>query len=264
MHILAGAIMILVGVGAVAYVQRGAAAFEREPPFLAIGVLLVAIGIGLLVRSRAAGLVARIGIGAVALVIVVTIVPGWFRAGAPSTDDGLVRYFYLLVLAIGLAVMAVLFMLVRRAPRRAGFGPIDIVPLVGLAAALTLGMIWLLGEDTQLRPCRHGNEQACEKIAIRLLEAAERAPGTPPTPWEERAARVLDLEICPGSDHGPCGARRYAVGSVALRAGRVEFAKQAFRQACDFERAWCARAVQETSVPWTPAERERLERRARP
>jgi len=264
MHIIAGAIMILVGVGAVAYVQGGAAAYEREPPLLAIGVLLVAIGIGLLVRSRAAGLVARIGLGAVALVIVVTLVPGWFTSGSPSTDEGLVRYFYLLVLAIALAVMAVLFMLVRRAPRQSSFGPIDIVPVAGLAAALTLGMIWLLGADRELRPCRRGNEQACERIATRLLEAAERAPATPPTAWEERAALVLDLEICPGSDQGPCGARRYAVGSVALRAGRVESAKQAFRQACDFERAWCARAAQEKAVPWTPAEQERLERRARP
>src|SRR5712691_8256627 len=121
MHIMAGAILILAGAGAVVYVQRGASAFEREPPFLAVGVLLVAIGVGLCVRSRAAGLVARIGIGAALLVIVGIIVPGWFTSGAASTDEGLVRYFYLLGLAIAAAVMAVLFMLVRRAPRRSSF-----------------------------------------------------------------------------------------------------------------------------------------------
>src|SRR4029453_16710109 len=122
MHIIAGAIMILVGVGAVAYVQGGAAALEREPPLLAIGVLLVAIGIGLLVRSRLAGLVARIGLGAVSLVIVGTLVPGWFTSGSPSTDEGLVRYFYLLVLAIALAVMAGLFLLLRPPPHGPSLG----------------------------------------------------------------------------------------------------------------------------------------------
>src|SRR4029450_4391318 len=106
MHIIAGAIMILVGVGAVAYVQGGAAAFERAPPFpatraprapppLAARLLPVAIGPGLLVRSRAAGLVARIGLGAVALVIVVTLVPGWFKSGSPSTEERLGGAFFL-------------------------------------------------------------------------------------------------------------------------------------------------------------------------
>jgi hypothetical protein len=132
-------------------------------------------------------------------------------------------------------------MLVRRAPRRSSFGPIDVVPVAGLATALTLGVVWLVGDDTRLRPCRLGNELACEKIATRLLEAAELAPASSPTHWEEHAARVLDAELCPGSEPGPCGARRYAVGSVALRAGRLEAAKQAFRQACDFDRRWCAR-----------------------
>src|SRR4029450_7791066 len=123
MHIIAGAIMILVGVGAVAYVQGGAAGFEREPPFLATGVLLVAIGIGLLVRSRAAGLVARIGLGAVALVIAVTIVPGWFTSGSPSTDEGLVRYFYLLVLGMSPGWAAALLKARRPATARATYAP---------------------------------------------------------------------------------------------------------------------------------------------
>src|SRR5262252_8666909 len=223
MHIIAGAIMALVGAAAVAYIARGASAFEREPPFLALGLMLVATGIGLCGRSRVAGLLARIGIA------------------------------------------ASLLLLVRRARGRARFGPIDIVPIAGLAAALVLGTGWLLGSDTELRPCRLGNDLACQQIAARLIESAERSPSTPPTAWEERAARVLDAELCPSSfEPGPCGARRYAVGAVALRGGRTDDAKRAFRQACDFHPNWCARAAQETAVLWTPDEQRRLQRRAQP
>ena len=265
MHIIAGAILALFGAAAVAYIARGASAFEREPPLLAVGVMLVAVGIGMGGRSRAAGLVARIGIGATLLVIGWSIVSGWVTSGPASTDEGLVRYVQLLGLAIAAAVLAGVFLLVRRAPRRASFGPIDIVPIAGLAAALTLGMIWLLGNEADLRPCRLGNDLACQQIATRLIESAERSPSTRPTAWETRAALVLDAELCPmASEPGPCGARRYAVGAVALRAGRLDAAKAAFRQACDFERSWCARAAQETAVPWMTDELQRLERRARP
>ena len=43
MHVLVGAILVLVGAGAVAYVARGAAAFDSEPPFLAVGVLFTGV-----------------------------------------------------------------------------------------------------------------------------------------------------------------------------------------------------------------------------
>ena len=265
MHIIAGAILALVGAGAVAYIARGASAFEREPPLLAVGVMLITVGIGMLGRSRAAGLVARTGIAATLLLIGWIIVTGWLTSSSASTDEGLVRYFRLLGFAIVAAGLAVVFLLVRRAPPRPSFGPIDIVPIAGVAAALTLGMIWLLGDDTQLRPCRLGNDLACQQIATRLIESAERAPSAPPSAWEERAARVLDAELCPSaSEPGPCGSRRYAVGTVALRAGRLDAAKQAFRQACDFDRSWCARAAREPAAEWTPAELARLERRAKP
>jgi hypothetical protein len=265
MHLISGAILALAGAAALAYIARGASAFEREPPFLAVGVMLVTIGIGVCGRSRAAGLVARIGVAATLLVIGWIIVTGWLTSGPVSSDEGLMRYVQLFGFAVAGAVLAAVFLLVRRAPGRARFGPIDIVPIAGLAAALTLGVIWLLGNDTLLRPCRLGNDLACQQIATRLLESAERAPSTPPTAWEERAARVLDAELCPvASEPGPCGARRYAVGAVALRAGRVDAAQQAFRQACDFHGSWCARAAQEKAVPWTPEELQRLERRAQP
>jgi len=55
-----------------------------------------------------------------------------------------------------------------------------------------------------------------------------------------------------------------AVGTVAVRAGRFDAAKQAFLRACEMDRGWCARAVQEKSLPWAPAERERLERHSSP
>jgi hypothetical protein len=265
MHIIAGAILTLVGAAAVAYIARGAASFEREPPFLALGVLLVTIGIGMCGRSRAAGLVARVGIGASLVLIGWIVVTGWVTSGPASTDEGLVRYAQVLGFAIAGAVLAGVFLLARRAPRRASFGPIDIVPIAGLPAALALGTIWLLGNEGELRPCRLGNDLACREIATRLIESAERSPSTPPTAWERRAALVLDAELCPmASEPGPCGVRRYAVGAVALRAGRLDAAKAAFRQACDFDRSWCARAAQETAVPWTTEELLRLRRRAQP
>src|SRR5438094_8597378 len=117
MHIIAGAILALVGAGAVAYIARGASAFAREPPFLAVGVMLVTIGIGMCGRSRAAGLVARIGIAATLLMTGWIIVPGWFSSGPASTDDGLVRYFQWLRLAIAAPGLAPVFVLVRRAAR---------------------------------------------------------------------------------------------------------------------------------------------------
>src|SRR5262245_29262721 len=203
MHVIAGLILVLTGAGAVAYVARGGAVFEREPPFLAVGVMLVTIGIGLFGRSRAADLVARVGIAAALLVIGGMIVTGWLRSGPTSTDEGLVQYVRLLGFALAAAVMAAVFLLVRRAPGRSSFGPIDIVPIAGLTAALTLGVIWLFGDDAVLRPCRLGNELACHQIATRLIESAERTAAAPPTTWEERAARVLDAELCPaGADPG--------------------------------------------------------------
>ena len=263
MRIIVGAILVLTGAGSLAYVASGGAAFEREPPFVALGILLVAIGVGVWGRSRAASLVARAGLGATLLGIGGGVVAGYSTSGSSRTDEGLVMHFYLLGLAITAAAIALLFLLVRRAPRASRFGAIDLVPLAGLAASLTLGAIWFFGDDARLRPCRLGNDLACEKIVTQLLESAERAATALPTLWEERAARALDERRCRRPEPGPCGARSYAVGTVALRAGRLEAAKQAFLRACDFDPGWCARAAQEKSLPWTPAEREQLTRRGR-
>src|SRR5437879_3647900 len=124
---------------------------------------------------------------------------------------------------------------------------------------LAFGVVWLVGDGSRLRPCRLGVDAACDIIATRLLESAERAPTAPPTRWEEDAARVLE-RYCRGPEPGPCAVHRYAVGSVALRAGRIDAARQAFLRACDEDPSWCARAAQETALSWTREERARLER----
>jgi hypothetical protein len=154
------------------------------------------------------------------------------------------------------------FMLARRAPRAPAFGAVDLVPLAGLIAASILVVIWVRAEDVTLRPCRLGNEAACETIAGELIETAERSPIAAPIPWEDRAAGVLDQRACPGSEPAPCAVQLYAVGSVAVRAGRADAAKDAFMRACETDRGWCARAAQEKLVHWTDEERERLGRRA--
>src|SRR2546428_1343658 len=117
MHIIAGAILALVGAGAVAYIARGASAFEREPPFLAVGVMLVTIGIGMCGRSRAAGLVARIGIAATLLMIGWIILTGWFTSRPASTDEGLVRDFQVLRFALAPPGLAPALLPVPRGPR---------------------------------------------------------------------------------------------------------------------------------------------------
>lgn len=166
----------------------------------------------------------------------------------------------MLSLAVAAAAVVFLFLLVRRAPRASEFGAFDLLPLAGLALAMTLAIVWLIGgDDARLRPCRLGNDAACETVATKLLESAERAPSAPPTGWEERAAKVLTERGCRGPESGPCAVRLYALGSVAGRAGRFDAAKDAFLRACDMQPSWCARAAQEKALEWTPAERERLE-----
>src|SRR5437867_2674257 len=165
--------------------------------------------------------------------------------------------FYLFGFALAAAGVVVLLLLLRRARSASAFGAIDLVPLGGLAAALVLGLVWLVADDARLRPCRNGNDQACGVIATTLLESAERAPSAPPTPAEERGARVLAEHRCRADDRTFCGLQRYAVGTVDARAGRFDVAKEAFLWACESDRSWCARATQER-LAWTPAELKRL------
>ena len=258
MHLFVGALLVLAGLACLRYVWAAAAAIEREPPFIALGTLLIGIGAGLGVRARSAHLLARAGLAAYLVVISVMVARQYVGSGARDhPDDRLVAHVYLLHFALAAAGAVLLFLLLRRARSAAVFGAIDLVPLGGLAAALVLGIAWLVADDARLRPCRNGNDEACGVVAIALLESAERAPSAPPTPGEERAARVLAEHRCRADDRGLCGRQRYAAGTVDARAGRVDAAKEAFLWACDAHRSWCARAAQEP-LAWTPAERKRL------
>ncbi|HZF03113.1 MAG TPA: hypothetical protein VE932_02130 [Patescibacteria group bacterium] len=259
MHIVLGLIFIMLGATCVGYLWAGGSLFEREPPLLALGILLIVLTAALAGRSRAAALLARAGLGA-ALAGIAWTATRYLRLGALDSPDALMGRLYLLGLALGAAGVVALFLLVKRLRPVPKFAVVDVLPLAGFAAALALGVLWLVGDDARLRPCRLGNDAACDIVASRLIEAAERAPSAPPTSWEVQAARVLDEYGCRGREPGTCAVQRYASGTVALRAGRFDAARQAFLRACDEDRSWCARAAQEKSLPWTPDERARLER----
>jgi len=257
-HLIAGALVVVAGLACLRYVWAGATTLPREPPFLALGVLLVGIGAGLGLRARAAHLFARIGLGVYLVVIGVMVARLYVGSGERGhPDERLVAHVYLLNFVLAAAGAVLFFLLLRRAQSAPTFGTIDLLPLGGLAAALVLGVVWLVADDARLRPCRNGNDEACTVLATALLESAERSPSAPPTAAEERAARLLAEHRCRADDRGVCGLQRYAVGTVEARAHRFDAAKEAFRWACDADRSWCARAAQEP-VAWTPAELKRL------
>src|SRR5262245_29011116 len=256
MHLFVGALLVLSGLGCLRYVWGGDAAFESEPPFLALSVLLVATGVGLAMRARAALLLAHVALGATLLGLA-TKALGLYVGPRDTADDRLVALASLFGYAVAAAGVVGLFLLLRRVRPEAHFGAIDSVPLGGLAAALVLGLVWLVGDDARLRPCRNGSDEACGAVAIALLETSERAPASAPTRTEQRAARVLADHHCRSVDRGPCGLQRYAAGTVDARAGRPDRAKEAFLWACETDRSWCARAAQ-APLPWTVDEHRRL------
>ncbi len=249
----------MLGATCVAYLWAGGSVLESEPPLLAFGILLIVLAAALAGRSRAGVLLARAGLGA-GLAAIAWTTTRYVGSGRLDSPDEPMRRLYLLGIALGAAGIVALFLLVRRIKPAKKFRVVDVLPLAGLAAALTLVVLWFVGDEARLRPCRLGNDDACDFVATRLLEAAERAPAAAPTRWEEAAARVLEARPCRSAESGSCGVRRYALGTVALRAGRFDTARDAFLRACDEDRSWCARAAQVKALPWTPAERARLER----
>jgi hypothetical protein len=258
-----GALLVLAGLGCLRYVWAGETAFEREPPFLALSVLLVGVGAGLAARARAAHILARVALAGGFVALVVTIVRLLLGSAVRDhPDEILVAHARLFGFAVAAAGLVVLFLLLRRARMDAVFRSVDLLPLGAFAAAIVLGIVWLAGDDARLRPCRNGSDEACGVLAIALLESAERAPSAPPTRAEERAARVLAAHHCRTTDRGLCGLQRYAAGTVDARAGRRDTAKEAFLWACDADRSWCARAAQEP-LDWTLDERKRLQDRGR-
>jgi hypothetical protein len=259
MHLFLGALLVLAGLGCLRYVWAEEATVEREPPFLALSVMLIGVGAGLGARARAAPLVARAGAGAGLLVIGVMVIRLYLgRGGRGHPDDALVVHVYLLGYVLEAAGLVVLLLLLRRVRSAPAFGALDFLPLVGCIAALLLGVVWLVADDARFRPCRNGNDEACGAIAIGLIESAERAPAVRPTRAEERAARMLAVHQCRVAERYVCALQRYAVGTVEARAGRFDTAKEAFLWACEADRGWCVRAAQEASVAWTAAERARL------
>jgi hypothetical protein len=257
-HLFVGALLVLAGLGCLRYVWAGDTAFEREPPFLALSILLIGMGAGLGARARAALLLARIALGAALVLIVVRAAGLYWGVRPPDTpDDSLVALIYLFGFTLAAAGIVVLFLLLRRARTAPAFGAIDLLPAGGLALALALGVVWLVTDDARLRPCRNGSDEACGAVAAALLESDERAPSALPTRAEERAARVLAAHHCRTTDRALCALQKYAAGTVDARAGRRDAAKAAFLWACAAEPSWCARAAQEP-LEWTPAELQRL------
>jgi hypothetical protein len=262
MHLFVGGLFVLAGLGGLRYVWAGDTTFQSEPPFLALSVLLIGIGAGLAMRSRAALLLAQVALGGSVVMLATNALWLYVGGSRDNPDDRLVALVYLFGFALAAAGVVVLFLLLRRVHADPVFGAIDFLPLGGLAAAVVLGLVWLVADDARLRPCRNGSDEACAAVAIALLESAERTPSAPPTRAEERAARVLAEHHCRSADRGPCGLQRYAAGTVDARAGRLDAAKEAFLWACETDRSWCARAAQ-TPLPWTFDERERLSDRRR-
>jgi hypothetical protein len=261
MHALVAALFVLPGLGCLGYVLAAESTMEREPPLLALGVLLVTIGAGLAMRARAAHVLAYAClVGSVVVNVVAISGPHVVPGVSDPADEQLVARFHLFAYALAIGGVVVLGLLLRRAHPAAAFGRLDLVPVGGLVLALVLGLAWLAADDARLRPCRNGNEEACRRLATTLLEGAERAPFAAPTPPEVRAARVLEAHRCGADDRWTCALQRYALGTVEARARRLDAAKESFRWACAADRSWCARAAREPLPGWTPDELAQLSR----
>src|SRR6266850_898525 len=134
MHLFVGALLVLGGLGCLRYVFAGETAFESEPPFLALSVLLIGIGTGLALRARAALLLTQVALGGTLLVIVTRALRLYVGGPRDTPDDSLVALVYLFGFALAAAGVVVLFLLLRRVHAEAAFGAIDYVPLGVLAA----------------------------------------------------------------------------------------------------------------------------------
>ena len=260
MHVVVGLMFVALGATCIGYLWAGGAPFEREPPLFILGASLIFLCASLAGRVRAPALLARAGVGAALVGIAWTA--SRFLAGTEiEAPDMLMQRLYLAGIALGTAGVIALFLLIQRVDPAKPFTLrlADALPVAGVAVAVGLGVLWLVADDARLRPCRQGTDAACDEIATRLIEVAQRTPDRPPTRSEESAARVLEAHAC--RRDGRCALRRYALGTVALRAGRVDAARDAFMRACEEDRAWCARAAQAPALTWTPEDRARLERR---
>jgi hypothetical protein len=261
MHVVVGLMFVALGGTCVGYLWAGGSIFDREPPMLVLGLSLIFLTAGLAGRVRAPALLARAGLGG-ALVGIAWTATRFLAGTEVEPTDTLMQRLYLVGILLGTAGVVALFLLIPKIDPARPFKlrlP-DVVPVAGVAVVVGLGVLWLVADDARLRPCRLGNDAECDMVATRLIEAAEHASSRPPTRSEESAARLLDGRPC-RTEAAQCAMRRYALGTVALRAGRFDTAREAFLRACEEDRNWCPRAAQHRSLPWTPDELARLERR---
>src|SRR5258705_5524928 len=154
MHLFVGALLVLGGLGCLRYVFAGETAFESEPPFLALSVLLIGIGTGLALRARAALLLTQVALGGTLLVIATRALRLYVGGPRDSPDDSLVALVYLFGFALAAAGVVVLFLLLRRVPAEATFRAIYSLSPGGVAPAAPLGPLLLVARHAPVRPVR--------------------------------------------------------------------------------------------------------------
>src|SRR5262249_29787370 len=69
MQVAIGLIFVALGATCIGYLWAGGSVFDREPPLLVLGVLLIVLTAALAGRARAAGLLARAALGAAIVAI---------------------------------------------------------------------------------------------------------------------------------------------------------------------------------------------------
>src|SRR5262249_40963005 len=164
MRVILGVVLVLAGLSTIRSVWGGEASASPEPPLLALGALLIGLGVGITLRSRAASLLTQVAAGLGILAFIGRAIALYAGPGAPrDADDALLAQGRLLGYALRPAGLALGWYLLRlrRVRPAEGFGGVDLVPAAGLVAALVLGVVWLVGDDARLRPCRQGNDEAC-------------------------------------------------------------------------------------------------------
>src|SRR5262245_60126601 len=114
MHLFVGALLVLGGLGCLRYVVSGETALASEPPFLALCVLLVATGVGLAMRARAAWLLAQVALGGALIVLAATALRLYVGRPRDTADDSLVVLASLFGFALAAAGAVGLLLLLRR------------------------------------------------------------------------------------------------------------------------------------------------------
>src|SRR5215469_2512691 len=128
MQIAVGLIFILLGATCIGYLWAGGSVFDREPPLLVLGVLLIGLTAALAGRARAAGLLARAAFGA-AIVAIAWLAFRYLTFEPHNSTDVLIRRLYLVDIAVLVVGIIALFVFVRRAPPTRKYRVVDVLPL---------------------------------------------------------------------------------------------------------------------------------------